>query len=243
MLCLSLLIQFHHQCLFLLVYHKTYYFYFCLILIKILLKIICSDKEEEANGSGYFLVDPVLRSGPFDERIPLDAICCQTVLAKSLGPFSEWEKRLCVAKEVGYNMIHMTPIQELGKSNSSYCIRDQLSLNSAFSEPGRTNSLSDVKVLVDKMCKEWDVLSLTDLVFNHTANESTWLADHPECAYNMVNSPHLKPAYLLDRIIWNFSEEIANGFWRSRGLPPEISSEEHLKVIIECVFSLVSLHT
>jgi len=92
---------------------------------------------EESNGSGYFLVDPMIQAGKMDDRVPMDCIRCQTVLAKALGPFSEWEVRLRVAYQAGYNMIHFTPIQELGESNSSYCIRDQLTLNSAFSKVRR----------------------------------------------------------------------------------------------------------
>ena len=108
--------------------------------MKITLLCSCSDSMEEANGSGYFLVDPMIHAGKMDDRVPMDCLRCQTVLAKALGPFSEWQDRLCVAYEAGYNMIHFTPIQELGESNSSYCIRDQLTLNSAFSKVSRTSA-------------------------------------------------------------------------------------------------------
>ncbi len=175
-------------------------------------------------------MDPVLHAGEFDEKVPLDSICCQTVLAKSLGPFTEWKGRLQVAKESGYNMVHFTPVQDLGKSNSSYCLKDQFKLNRVFGSDGKIPTFSDLEELVDFMKTKWEVLSLTDLVFNHTANESPWIQEHPECGYNMINSPHLKPAYLLDRIFWHFSMEIAEGKWMDNGIPPNVCSEDHLNV-------------
>ena len=192
--------------------------------------MVFRNQEVDANGCGYFLVDPVLKVGKYDEKLPFNSICCQTVLAKNLGPFSEWEDRLLVAKETGYNMVHFTPIQELGLSNSAYCLKDQLKLNPAFNTNDSSFAMGDVEKLVTKMQREWDVLSLTDLVFNHTANESPWIQQHPECAFNLVNSPHLKPAYLLDRILWHFSTEVAAGDWKSAGVPPAVKTEEHLQV-------------
>ena len=181
-------------------------------------------------------MEPSLKTGKYDEKLPLDSICCQTVLAKNLGPFPEWESRLRVAKECGYNMIHFTPIQELGKSNSAYCINEQLKLNPVFTPETASTaapasySFEDVAKLVEMMQNAWDILSLTDLVFNHTANESPWIREHPECAYNLQNSPHLKPAYLLDRILWHLSNDVARGKLKDKGVPASVKTEEHLAV-------------
>lgn len=205
----------------------SYHFYF-----------LCEGESGNA-GSGYFVVDPVLTYGPDDEVLPLDCIQCQTVLTKCLGPFSSWPDKLLVSKESGYNMLHFTPVQALGGSQSSYCIRDHRRLNPTFDSDGISHTMDDMEALVEKMRKDWKVLSVTDVVLNHAAIETPWLVEHPECSYNLQNSPHLKPAFLLDSAIQNFSQEICDGKWTKRGIPPVITEEAQLDAIRWALYNTI----
>ncbi|KAL0277777.1 UNVERIFIED_CONTAM: hypothetical protein PYX00_004943 [Menopon gallinae] len=183
-------------------------------------------------GTGYFTVKPTLCVGQNSENLLLlDSIQCQTVLTKCLGPFSEWEDRLLVSKECGYNMIHFTPVQELGGSNSSYSIKDQLQLNPALSDEKSSPTFEDLKNLVKKMQENWEVLSICDVVLNHTANESSWLLEHPECTYNMVTAPYLIPAAILDGYLHVFGKKVADGTYVENGIPRDVCTEEHLRAI------------
>ena len=91
--------------------------------------------------------------------------------------------------------------------------------------------MTDIAKLVKYLDEEWGMLSFTDLVLNHAANESEWIAEHPQCVYNLVNAPHLKPAFLLDCVLARFSKEIADGLWTDSGLPPEVQNENQLQQI------------
>lgn len=71
---------------------------------------------------------------------------------------------------------------------------------------------------------------MCDIVLNHSANESPWLDEHPECGYNLINSGHLRPAYLLDRVIGRLAKDMVQGKWESRGLPDDVTEEGHLAV-------------
>lgn len=147
----------------------------------------------------------------------------------------------------GYNMIHFTPIQELGNSLSCYSLRDQLKLNSMFNDSNEQFTVDDVGELVKWMQREWKILSITDVVLNHTANETDWLKEHPEATYNCLNSPHLRPAFLLDRVLAHFTLDIIQGKWKEHGIDTKINSEAHLSnirtVLLEKYLPKVSILT
>lgn len=201
--------------------------------------------DEVLEGSGYFVVDPDLGYSP-------DGVSCQTYITKLLGPMTQWKERLQVAKEAGYNMVHLTPINQLGSSRSAYSISNQLRIDSSYLPTGYTSSESKatfkncegatksfnvessflkVHELVKSINRDWGMLSLVDVVWNHTSFDTPWLLQHPEAGYNLVNSPHLRPAYALDLALANFSREIAEGEWEKFGIRPEIRSEGDVRNI------------
>ncbi|XP_035512003.1 glycogen debranching enzyme, partial [Morone saxatilis] len=189
----------------------------------------CGDTEKVS--SGYIVVDPVLRVGGNNDVLLLDCISSQTYLAKCLGPLDKWLDRIRVAKETGYNMIHFTPLQKLGLSGFCYSIADQLELNPDFSPEGKHCTWRDIGNLLETLRKDWNMVCITDVVYNHTAADSEWIHLHPECGYNLVNSPYLKPAWLLDRLLWHLNCEVANGKYAEQGVPACIQDEHHINAL------------
>ena len=159
------------------------------------------------SATGAFNVDPVLnipKRSPIlsDDSSPLSVaqggarvlkesvqiepsgLVIQTVIAKWMGTIDKWDNYLDCIRDRGYNMLHLTPLQTRGESNSPYSIYDQMSFDDSLFLNGAQMSVQEkqksMKVLLDRIRKKWGILSLTDFVWNHTANNSFWLQDHPE---------------------------------------------------------------
>lgn len=45
-----------------------------------------------------------------------------------------------------------------------------------------------------------------------------------------MNSPHLRPAYILDRLLYHFGIDIINGKYQDRNISKEINTTEQLRV-------------
>ena len=196
--------------------------------------IINTQVDANVLGSGFILVDPLIPVTP-QLKLDLNAIQCQTVISKLLGPLEEWKDRLIVAPQSGYNVIHFTPVQELGESNSAYCIKDHFKLNPAFA--GNTeSSFQELAKFIDFMQNQWSVLSVTDVVLNHTANETPWLLENPQVSYNLVNSPHLKGPFIFDRALYQVTIDICSG---KVAFPKEITSEADICTLRQVFHSYV----
>ena len=181
--------------------------------------------KENQNGQGYFHVESCFL-WPNEQVLQQDSIVCQTVLSKCLGRLSEWATRLEVARHSSYNVIHFTPIQRLYHlSNSSYSITDHHQLNPTFE-----GTFEQMKSLIDMMAEQWRIFSITDLVYNHVANDCPLLDEYPHSAYNLINSPHLKPAALVDSILIQLTIDAAEDKLQSKGIFAEIK-QEHFQSI------------
>ncbi|THH18461.1 hypothetical protein EW146_g2524, partial [Bondarzewia mesenterica] len=203
---------------------------------------------------GYFNIDPILRtrarssilspnSDPLspsqggavlkDEytALPLSAVSMFSTISKWMGPVSKWPEFFAEARDRGYNMLHWTPLQERGKSNSPYSIKDQLRYEpSMFDDEdggGKDGGVAKMEEIIRSAREEYGLLSLTDVVLNHTANNSAWLEQHPEAGYSPANFPHLTPALEFDDAILEFSESL-----KSSGLPSEVHSMADIDLLI-----------
>jgi glycogen debranching enzyme len=141
--------------------------------------------------------------------IPLDGIRVQTNLTRCLGPVSEWPTQLAEPIAAGFNMIHLTPPQKLGASGSAYSVFDQLELEpSLFEHPETHAPFHRLQAELLRLEREHGVLAMADLVLNHTAANSAFLATHPDAGFSIDNSPWLRPAAVLDAVVRTASREI-----------------------------------
>ena len=119
----------------------------------------------------------------------MDGLNILTYVNKWMGPVSNWREFFAEASERGYNMIHYPPLQERGESNSPYSIRDQLAYDPSMFESKedlKDGGRAKMEEILRIAREEYGILSLTDVVLNHTANDTPWLAEHPEAGMCIV---------------------------------------------------------
>lgn len=177
--------------------------------------------DNEQTKTYYFTVPPQLT---IDGRyLPFNAIMIQSVISKWAGPLEDWDALFAYIAEKGYNMIHFTPLQERGASNSPYSIYDQLRY-----DPNLFESNDFAAKFITKTLAKNNLLSLTDVVWNHTADNSEWIREYPDAGYNLETAPHLISAIALDKQLQDYSDKLAD-----LGLPTEINSEHELSQVVD----------
>ncbi|RDW77130.1 putative glycogen debranching enzyme [Coleophoma cylindrospora] len=182
-------------------------------------------KPLEPTKTPLYYIDVAPRLGLDGEQMPLSALSIFSIIAKFMGKYpSDWEKHLRGISERGYNMIHFTPLQQRGESNSPYSLFDQLTFDPECFPKGE----ADVKKLVQNMEQNHGLLGMTDVVWNHTANNSKWIQEHPEVGYNVSTAPWLQSALELDTELLDFSDKLSE-----YGLPTNFTNEGDLLQVME----------
>ncbi|KAK4672797.1 bifunctional 4-alpha-glucanotransferase/amylo-alpha-1,6-glucosidase [Podospora pseudopauciseta] len=174
-----------------------------------------------------YYIDVAPRLSLDGQPLPLPALSVFSIISKFMGKYpNDWEKHLRGISDRGYNMVHFTPLQVRGDSNSPYSLYDQLGWDPVCFPGGE----KDVKKLVDSLEKNHSLLSLTDIVLNHTAHNSEWLLEHPEAGYNLTTAPWLESAYLLDTKLLELGFKLGD-----LGLPTELKSVDDLVLIMGAI--------
>ncbi|KAI9892846.1 MAG: hypothetical protein M1814_001005 [Vezdaea aestivalis] len=174
-----------------------------------------------------FYIDVSPRLSLENKVLPLNALSIFSIISKFMGQYPpDWTKHLEGISRRAYNMVHFTPLVERGVSNSPYSIYDQLN----FDPLSFPNGEKDVAKLVENMESQFGLLGLTDVVWNHTANNSKWLELHPEAGYNVVTAPWLEPALELDDKLLEFSANL-----EKLKLPVDIKSSKDLDRIVTAI--------
>lgn len=210
--------------------------------------------ERVKGREGYFNIDPVLRapkrtpiltadgclerpgSGGATTKetthIPLDGLSILTLVSKWMGTLEDWSSFYKEAAHRGYNMIHYTPLQQRGQSMSPYSIADQMAYDRSLFPPSyegnKEQGTLEVLKTLKKAREEYGLMSLTDVVLNHTADNSDWLQDHPEAGYSPMNTPHLTPALEIDDAMIEFS-----GSLEANDLPTVIKSQGDVDMLVD----------
>ncbi|KAK6068686.1 glycogen debranching enzyme [Seiridium cupressi] len=186
-----------------------------------------SDKltSSEKKKSQIYYIDVAPRLSLEGRPLPLPALSLFSVISKFLGKYpTDWERHLRGISDRGYNMIHFTPLQVRGSSNSPYSLYDQLGWDPECFPKGE----ADVQKMVASLEQNHGLLSLTDIVLNHTADNTKWLQEHPEAGYNLTTAPWLESAYILDTKLLEFGFKL-----EELGYPKDFSSVDDLVKVMD----------
>ena len=165
----------------------------------------------------YFTVDPILYINK--NVIPISSLIVQTNFARCIGTVDHWVENLQVISQLGYNMIHLPPIQLLG-GRSLYSIADfnQLSPSIFSADVSESQRWPLLQSTVTEIERKLGLVFMIDVVLNHINSFCPIIVHNPDLAYNLNNSPHLRPAFYVDNLISKFSLDISD---RKTEIDPE----------------------
>ena len=167
---------------------------------------------------------------------PANSMVLLSVLTRCLGKLKNWIDLLANQAKLGYNMIHFMPIQKYGESGSMYSLRDHQTIDDWYVDDitmlpaGR---LAQLERVIETLNKRYGLRCLVDIVLNHVYPQSEWLQEHPEAAYNLSNTPHLRVAWEYDKFLQSFSINFMERKFPECPSAPFITDENDLKLVMK----------
>ncbi|VAX28613.1 Alpha amylase, catalytic region, partial [hydrothermal vent metagenome] len=96
------------------------------------------------------------------------------------GRFTEWERHMVRASDMGFNWIFVNPIHLPGSSGSLYSIKNYFSFNPLLIDPRTKKSPRQQVEGAIKTAGKLGLRMMIDLVVNHCAVDSDLIQEHPE---------------------------------------------------------------
>jgi Glycogen debranching enzyme, glucanotransferase domain len=112
--------------------------------------------------SSYFLVAPPI----------INSVKMYTLIPNASGDFNNWKKYLHHIKDIGFNVIHLLPITEMGTQKSPYEVHDLFKIDPHYAIKG--DSRDTLEQFEDFMqeAKSLNIGLCIDLVLNHVGVKS-----------------------------------------------------------------------
>jgi hypothetical protein len=195
------------------------------VTVAIVLPIEVQGGASSTRATFTVLVQPTLQGR---DRKSLKHMLLQTQVTRLLGPLDAWAAAFEAIAAGGYNAVYLTPVQLLSPtSGSAFCVADQLQLGLSLLDGNPTalshdRALDKLEAVIDSCSRRLQLTFITDVVLNHIALDSPFILQHPEAAYNLNNSPHLRAAALLDASLHAFGHRVLDGEFVSGGLVPVV---------------------
>ena len=95
------------------------------------------------------------------------------------GKFSDWEKHLSRAADMGFTWVFVNPIQLPGSSGSIYSIKDYFSFNPLLIDQASGKPPEEQVREAVKNAEKLGLRMMVDLVINHCAADSDLIKSHP----------------------------------------------------------------
>ncbi len=96
------------------------------------------------------------------------------------GKFTDWERHLLRASEMGFNWVFVNPIQRPGESGSLYSIADYYDFNPVLVDQNSKKAPREQAKEAIKIAKKLGLNAMVDLLINHCSVDSDLIKSNPE---------------------------------------------------------------